>query len=217
MTFKELLQAAREELSDTEGNKDSDFSLTRSRALRYFNEAQSEACRRSRLLIDTDTAEICTVAIKAGQPVYVLDERVVKIISGRIIGRSNQLERMFRSDMPAGWQDHAGTVTAWVNDYATGKIRLYRSPESAGVLQLEVQRTALVDMKSDADRPEIPIRYHYGLINYVVAKMRGDDDTETYDPRKAALAMSAFDAEFGVKRSAQSEAYEASQPYSEDE
>lgn len=217
MTFKELLQAAREELSDTVGTQDGDFALTKSRALRYFNEAQTEACRRSRLLIDADTAEICTIAVSAGQAVYTLDERVVKILSARIVGRSAPLQRMFRSDMPAGWQDQSGVATAWVNDYATGKIRLNKIPDSTAVLQLEVQRTALADMKADGDKPEIPARYHYGLINYVVAKMRSDDDTETYDPRKAALASAAFDAEFGIKRSAQSEAYEASQPISEDE
>lgn len=217
MTFKELLQAAREELSDTAGSADSDFALTRSMALRYFNEAQTEACRRSRLLIDADTAEICSIAVAAGQSVYDRDERIVKILSARLSGRTTPLARLFRSDLTGGWQDHAGTVTGWINDYATNKIRLYRTPEANGTLSLEVQRTQLVDMVRDTDRPEIPLRYHNGLINYVVAKMRGDDDTEMYDPRKATLAMTEFDKEFGPKRSANSEAYEASQPINEDE
>lgn len=217
MTFKELLQAAREELSDTAGSVDSDFALTRSMALRYFNEAQTEACRRSRLLIDADTAEICSIAITAGQSVYACDERIVKILSARLSGRTTPLARMFRSDLTGGWQDHAGTVTGWINDYATNKIRLYRIPEANGTLSLEVQRTPLTDMTTDSSRPEIPTRYHYGLVNYVVAKMRGNDDTELYDPRKSTLAMAEFDKEFGVKRSAQNEAYENSQPISEDE
>lgn len=217
MTFKELLQAAREELSDTVGSSETDFALTKSRALRYFNEAQTEACRRSRLLIDADTTEICSITVEAGEAVYGLDERIVKILSARLSGRSTPLGRMFRSDMQPGWQDHVGSVTGWINDYATGKIRLYRVPEAAGVISLEVQRTQLADMAKDTDRPEIPSRYHYGLVHYVVGRMRGADDTEMYDPRKSALAMAEFDKEFGVKRSAQNEAYEASQPISEDE
>lgn len=217
MTFEELLQAAREELRDTVGSDDSDFALTRSTALRYFNEAESEACRRSRLLIDTETAAICTIAIVAGQAVYVLDERVVKILSADLVGRSAPLFRTFRNDMPAGWKDHTGSVQAWVNDYATGKIRLYRIPDEDGVVKLEVQRTPLVAMDADDSRPEIASRYHYALVPYVVAKIRGNDDSEMYDPRKAALAMAEFDKEFGVKRSANSEAYEASQPISGDE
>lgn len=217
MTFKELLQAAREELRDTVGSDDSDFALTRSAALRYFNEAESEACRRSRLLIDTDTAAICTVAVIAGQAVYSRDERIVKILSADLVGRSTPLFRMFRNDMPAGWKDHTGSVQAWVNDFATGMIRFYRISDENGVVKLEVQRTPLVAMAADASRPEIASRYHYGLIPYVVAKIRGNDDSELYDSRKAALAMAEFDKEFGTKRSANSEAYEASQQYSEDE
>lgn len=217
MTFAQLLIAAREELSDTAGTVDSSFSLTRSRALRYFNEAQSEACRRSRLLIDADTAEICTINLLADQAVYPLDSRVVKILGADLVGRSTPLFKTFRSDMPLGWKEHTGSVQAWVNDYATGKVRFYRIPDEAGTVNLTVQRTPLTSLVADSDSPEIAERYHYGLISYVVAKMRGDDDTETYDPRKAALAMAEFEKEFGVKRSAQSEAYEASQPISEDE
>lgn len=217
MTFSELLQAAREELSDTAGTSERDFALTRSMALRYFNEAEAEACRRSRLLIDMDTEEICSITVTAGQAVYNRDERIVKILSARLSGRATPLARMFRSDMADGWQDHTGTVIGWLNDYATNKIRLYRKPEASGILSLEVQRTQLAAMANDTDRPEIPLRYHYGLINYVVGKIRGNDDTEMYDPRKAALAMAEFDKEFGVKRSAQNEAYELSQPISEDE
>lgn len=216
MTFDELLTAAREDLRDTVGSQDSDFALTSSMALRYLREAESEACRRSRLLIDSDTAEICTIPVVAGQAVYVLDDRVIKILSAELAGRSTPLFKKFRSKMPAGWKDHTGTVQAFVNDYATGKLRLYRIPDEAGTITLTVQRTPLADL-TDSTSPEIPARYHYALVSYVVSRLRSIEDTEMYDPRKAALAMAEFDKEFGTKRSANSEAYEASQHYSEDE
>lgn len=217
MTFKELLQAAREELRDTTGTADSDFALTRSMALRYFNEAVSEACRRSRLLIDSDTPEICTINVVAGTAVYDLDERVVKILGADLAGRSTPLFLVCSSDMPQGWKDHAGSVQSIVKDYATGKIRLYRVPEADGVITLKVQRTPLVAMASDSDRPEIHSRYHFGLVPFVVAKVRMIDDTELFDPAKAAKAEAEFEREFGPKRSASNEAYENSQQYNEDE
>lgn len=216
MTFKQILTAAREELRDTSGSNDNDFKLTSSMALRYCNEAEHEACRRSRLLIDADTAEICTIAITAGQSVYSLDERVVKIIAAELVGKSTPLFKTYRSDMPVGWKDHTGSISSWVNDYATGKICFYRKPVENGVVQLTVQRTPLNTITLTGT-PEIPSRYHYALVDYLVAMARDNDDSELYDPVKAAKAMARFDAEFGVKRSAQSEAYEASQPYSEDE
>lgn len=219
MNFKELLTAAREELMDTEGTKDSDFALTTSMALRYLNEAISEACRRSRLLIDADTAAICTIAVTAGQSVYPRDERIVKILSAELAGQVVPLEKMFKSDMPLGWKEHTGKIRGWVNDYATNKIRFYRIPEENGTVTLTVQRTPLNSLTASgtAATPEIPSRYHFGLINYVVAKVRNIQDRELYDPVKAAAFMKLFDDEFGPKRSAHSEAYEASQPMNEDE
>lgn len=216
MTFKELLAAAREELQDTIGSQDSDFALTSSMALRYFREAEAEACRRSRLLVDADTEAICTIAITAGQAVYPLDQRVVKILSAELAGRSTPLFKTFRTEMPAGWKDHTGSIQAWVNDYATGKIYFYRKPDENGVVTLTVQRTPLTELTASGS-PEIPARYHYGLINYVVGKVCNIQDRELYNPAKAAGFMGLFDAEFGPKRSAHNEAYEASQPYSEDE
>jgi len=48
-----------------------------------------------------------------------------------------------------------------------------------------------------------------------VSAMRSKDDTELYDPRKAALEIAKFDKEFGPKRSALDEIWENSQPLPE--
>lgn len=219
MTFEQLLAAAREDLGDTVGSTDSSHALTSSTALRLFNEAIHEACRRARLIVDRSTAAICTYAVTAGNPVITLDPRIIKIKRATLVGRSAPLTRRYLADLEersASWEQDTGTVDSYVADYETGKVCLYRKPSDNGTLKMVAVRLPLVDLAAGAS-PEIPVQYHHALRHYVVAEMRGADDTELYDPRKAAIAAAKFEAEFGPKRSARDEVYENSQDMPEGE
>jgi len=58
-----------------------------------------------------------------------------------------------------------------------------------------------------AVNPEIPARYHYGLVNWMLFRMFNKQDAQTNDPEKAAKAEAAFEKEFGKKSSAIDERY----------
>lgn len=216
MTFAQLLSAARVALRDTEG-VDADRKLPTADALLYFNEAEQEACRRSRLLMDRTTPDICSLAVTAGHPVITISPLIVKIRAVSLVSRTTPLTRKYTADMDGqvpGWEAHTGTTDSYVNDYQTGKIRLYRIPAANDTLTLFVQRLPLADITATSG-PEINPRFHPALVQYVIWRMRSIEDTELYDPRKAALAGAEFEREFGPKRSASNETYEDSQPYAE--
>lgn len=55
--------------------------------------------------------------------------------------------------------------------------------------------------------PEIPARYHPGLVHWMLARAFGKQDSETNDPEKAKQALAEFEVEFGKKSSAIDEKY----------
>lgn len=218
MNFGQLLQAAREDLDDLAGNQDRHHLLRETTALRLYNEAIHEACRRARLLVDRSTTAVCSYAVTAGQSVITLDSRVIKVRLAMLTSQPTPLRRLYVADMDerlSGWESHTGTPDSYIADYETGKLCLYRRPEQNDTLKLAVVRLPMNDLTSLSSVPEIPTQYHPALVPYVVAAMRSADDTELYDPRKAALEIAKFDREFGPKRSALDETWENSQPFSE--
>ncbi len=58
-----------------------------------------------------------------------------------------------------------------------------------------------------AVNPEIPARYHYGLVNWMLFRMFNKQDAQTNDPEKAAASLLKFEQEFGKKSSAIDERY----------
>lgn len=215
MTFAELYTSALIWLRDMEGEVNADRSLTRSMALLFFNEAIDEACRRARLITDSLTADICSIAVTAGTPSYALDSRIIKIGRVKLAGRDAPLERFSWRDLDRrhpGWEAQSGEVIGYLTDRSSGYLDLYRTPEADGSLSLAVFRTPLSPLEDDTDTPEIAPRYHAKLVPYVIARCRDIEDTELYDPRKAAKAMALFDGEFGPPRPAWCETFEESQP-----
>ena len=55
--------------------------------------------------------------------------------------------------------------------------------------------------------PEIAPRYHYGIVQWMLWRAFGKQDSQTNDPDRAAKALVAFEAEFGKKSSALDETY----------
>jgi hypothetical protein len=55
--------------------------------------------------------------------------------------------------------------------------------------------------------PEIPARYHNGLVNWMLYRAFGKQDSETNDPEKSRNSLDKFELEFGKKSSAIDEKY----------
>lgn len=206
MTLEEMIASARARVGDTGTPPNcSDATFTE-----FANEAEEQAARRARLLLDSSTAEICNIAVDAGDEFADLDPRIIFVRRIRVVDQSLPLRKIPLADldqMGTEWQDETGEVMGWVPDMETGKIRLYRKPEEDIGLRLTVVRLPLESMAADADTPEIKLQFHRELVHWMRYRFYSIEDPEIKDERKAQAALEAFEAQFGPPSTALDEAW----------
>ncbi len=205
MNVKDLLELFGELADDT-----ADVAPLWPKKLRMFwlNEAEQQACRRARLLLDSTTPEITRVTLQVNQPWLELDPRVIFVRRMKLTDKPDPIRPALRKDMDLhipGWEDHTGDVVGYVPDLETNKVRLYRIPEVQAFARLTVVREPLEPMTELDDTPEIAARYHYGLVYWMLFRAFSKKDAETQDDRRAADNLALFEAEFGKLSSAQDE------------
>lgn len=211
MKLKELIKVVRQRAKDVDNVKplwqDPDI-------VTLLNDGQWEACRRSRLLKDSTTPEVCRIDISANLVTYPVDPRVMFIRRVKLNSRARPLDFKRVRDMDEefpGWEAHTGQITHWVPDYSTEQLRLYRLCDATTTLpdfaMLTVVRGPLNDMVNSEDVPEINPRFHYNLHHWALYRMFSDQDAETYDANAAAKALDAFEAEFGPPSTAREEVW----------
>lgn len=210
MKLAELLNITRIELDDVaEPYLWSDDEL-----LEYANDAQNEACRRGRLLVDATTPAICQITMVANTAAYTLDPRVIRVNRAKVDGEAVPLAFCMTRDLDArfpGWEDWSETPRIIVPDWETNKVRLVGTPDAGGTLNLQVVRLPLVDMMDIDDEPEIRPEYQRNLRHWIKHRAYLKRDSETYDPKKAAECEARFVAEFGPARPAYDELWQQQQ------
>lgn len=216
MTLRDLIQLFRQEVDDLS----EPFLWSDDEAIDFANDAQQEACRRARLLVDSSTTAICQIAVTGGASgLLTLDARVIFVRKARFAS-SLPLKRMSMQDMEAYdpyWQDTtASTPTVFVPDLETGKLQLWPKPSASGTLLLTVVREPLADMDSDDDTPEIPARWQRSLRHWMVFRAYSKQDSQAADPKKAAAALALFEQEFGAKSGAIDETWIVREQYEHD-
>lgn len=206
MQLNGLIQAFRSEVDDVVAP----YLWSDPELIEYANDAQLEACRRARLIVDGSTTAICQIAVVANTATYALDPRVLFIRRARLTGLL-PLKRKNLQDMDSqypGWEDaSASTPSALIPDFETGKIRLYPKPIANTTLNLMVVRDPLAEMNDDTDTPEIAARYHRSLRFWMMHRAYLKKDADANDPKKAAESLALFEQEFGKKSSALDEVW----------
>ena len=209
MKVSELIAQFRREIKDAA----KPYLIDDDSALVFLNQAQSEAARRARLLVDSTTDGVAKLSITAGEPRVDLPPEVVSIRRMRLASSGRPLAKRCVRDMDEqypGWE-----TTPWrsvpmiaVVNYETTALALFPPPVSDDTLLCTVTREPLAMLVGDDDTPEIAPRYHLGLINWMKFRAYDTDDTDLYDPQKAAKALALFAAEFGEASSAINERFE---------
>jgi hypothetical protein len=210
MTLDELRLAFRREADDIAApylwsNDDVDF---------WVNEAEVEACRRARLIVDSRTPDLCEISLLAGDEWIDIDARIISVRRVRLSGFAYPLVKKTRAEMDMalpGWEDHTGDPQAFVSDMDVTALRMYPTPTTAGTALLTVIREPKDPMVDDDDTPEIAPRYHAKLVHWAVHRAFAKKDTETLDENASLKALALFEQEFGPRRSAQSERFEFEQ------
>lgn len=207
---------------------------SRNEWIEFANDAQDEACRRARLLVDSTTAAVCNITVVSGTATYALHDSIIFVRRVRlldtagvglaILGRrhSQDLDR----DQGPGWQEEVGQPRCYVPDMDGHSLRLYPKPDTANwTVSMTVVRTAVVPathetyaMEDGEDTPEIRRRWHLGLVNWMLYRAYGKHDSEAFNPKAAAGFAADFEREFGAKSSALDETWLArEQDYTEAE
>lgn len=201
MQLSDLITLFRNEVDDTVVP----YLWSDAEVIEFANDAQLEAARRARLLLDSSTVAVCQIAVVANTALYALDPRVIFVRRARLVG-SHPLARKNVQDMDneqAGWEDAtAATPLAFVTDFETGKLKLYPPPNASSTLALTVVRTPLADMTNEDDTPEIHARFHRSLRFWMMYRAYSKKDADANDPKKAIESMTLFEQEFGKKSSA---------------
>ena len=217
MNLGELKTAFRNDVDDTA----TPYLWSDEELERYLNDAEREACRRARLLVDSDVAEICKINVTAGKSTYELDNRIIFIRRAKLTSQSRPLTRMSFRDMDEfrpGWESStASRATHFITDWKTGHIRIFPTPTQADTLWLTGVRLPMQDMADQYDEPEINVRYHESLVHWAKHRAYLKKDAETLNEAESKKHLDAFEKEFGPKSSAVEEEWierqQQSDPY----
>lgn len=201
MNLGELISQFRTQVDDTVtpklGWKNPDLVV-------WFNEAENEACRRARLIVDS-ASDICQLSVAAGEESVELDPRIIYLRRVKMSGRNTPLWPTDFRDLDAcapGWQEVIGPVERYVRNWDTGVFRPYRIPEEDITITLTAVREPLRQMAGNGDKPEIKPRYHMALIDWVKYRAYSVRDSELNNEALANEALARFEREFGTKERA---------------
>ena len=169
----------------------------------WLSEAQAEAAIRGRLILEDANPAVCQIAVTSGTASYELHRSVYEIADLRFVPagqiRSVALplfSREWLDDKRPGWRDLVGTPECAIQ--TDRRIRLVGAPDTDGVLHLEAYRTPLKALENDTDKPELAEQHHRHLVNWALYRAFSRPDSETIDPQRAELALSAFTRYFGL-------------------
>lgn len=218
MNLAELIEEARERVDDNVPNP---YLVSDERWAAFANDAEREAARRARLIVDTSSQQFCRIVLGPNQALYPLDPKVLFVRRARVEGRESWLRRLSHKDLdPMGtsWLSATGEVEGFVPDLESRKFRPYRIPEVTTIAWLVVVRLPVEDMAQDEDEPEIPEAHHMGLVDWMEHRFYRIQDAEIRDEKAAGDALARFEANFGKRSSAIEEAWiEANHGFIEDE
>lgn len=182
----------------------------------HANEGEIEACRRAHLLVDS-TSEAAQASVSLGESTVLLDARLLFIRRARLQSCTVPLLlRVARTmdDQVPGWENALpSNPVVLIPDLGTGLAQLYPPPAKDDTLKLTIVREPLNEMVADADRPEIPRRYHRALVDWMLYRAYQKTDTETLDRERSNDALGRFEAEFGAKSRAIDEHWSLEQYY----
>jgi hypothetical protein len=170
----------------------------------YLDDAQNEAAERALLLRDSSTAEICEVAITAGESTYLLDERILQIERAKLDSQTRPLVLTSVDELDRtspGWGSRTGsTTTIAIDAEGAGWVaRLVGVPSVDDTLRLQVFRLPMQSIALPGDEPEIAKRLHVRLVDWMMFRAYSKKDAETKDEVKAAEYEAIFTSAFGPR------------------
>jgi hypothetical protein len=212
MTLAEIIQLARESAGQARTSTLWSFEFLRD----LVNQAESEAARRSRLILDMETAAwgdppqpLCSYPVQPHQHLILLHPKIIFVRHVWIASKTLPLDKIHMRDLARvapDWAAHEpGDVVVWCQNWQKGALLFYHAFDAVDTVTLQVVRLPLEKMTSPDSRPEIDEQHHPGLVNWVLARAYNKLDPDTYNKAKVTDFDGRFDAEFGKRSTATDE------------
>lgn len=199
MTLSELLGAARARLDD----ETLEYRWSDKQLKHWANEANIEANRRIRYLVDSSNS----TSIVSGTATYNFPDGVIFLRRAKLDGEDMPLVFCSYKDMDeysAGWQTHTGTPTHIICDMAVDKYTLYPIPDAAKTVRF----IAIIEPEKLTDESELPSRFGYGLIDWMMYRAYQMGDNDKVNRQASIDYLASFEAEFGQRSSAKDEIFD---------
>lgn len=170
----------------------------------YLNEAQIEACIRSRLIFDR-SSPICNINVDNSHYSYLIDEQIYAIVDAFITDLSGNVVRLDITDRIAldnrfqDWRESKNGVPKYLIQY-DDHIELSPIPDNSYTLNIECQM--LPEKLSESGSPQIGIANHRNLLHWVYYRAYGVQDNDVTDSSKSFSALAMFEKVFGTYRTA---------------
>lgn len=231
MNTGELLQELRENILHDRSDRvagSSDYLWTDATLVRYMNEAQRRFARKSLILRDSTTVEVCQVTLVAGQSEYTLHPSVLAVLSAKLDDDTGDLTRaghtafstyvradttfydpsVFATLSPGRPIAYSTDETFGVDDHDSRGVvvlRAYPAPttEYAGnIINLRVIRLpveALTPARLKAT-PEIPEDHHLEMLDWAAYLALRIVDVDAGMPKQAEEFRKSFEGHVRAAR-----------------
>jgi hypothetical protein len=199
----------------------SDYLWTDTTLIRYINEAQRRFARRSFVIRDSTTAEVCDVTLVAGTTEYTLHPSVLSVLSAKIEDASADLIRVGHCVLGDFVNANAeiynpaqlgainpGNPIAYTTDETIGEddegtiaavtLRVYPEPDAGAagtVIKLRVVRLPIDHLTSGSMSaiPEIPADHHLEMLDWAAYLALRIVDQDAGSPKRAADFAASFE------------------------
>ena len=172
--------------------------------LEYLNEAQQEACIRSRLLFDR-TSKACSLAVKTDVSSYKVNDSIYAIVKAFITDASGKTTELLITDrieldrvIPEWREERDRPLRLMAYD---NRLELSPAPDNDYTLKIECYKLPS-ELISESDVPEISKVHHRNLLYWVKYKSHSIQDVEILDKKLSEEALFMFDKIFGAQPTA---------------
>ena len=188
MTLAELITTYRKEVGDNA----KPYFLSDEELTTLINDAEEEACIRSRLIFERADAGMCEIDVAVGDAVYETDPRVTEITRATA---SDGTEYAI-IDMRAGHKFPVCGDTPALIQYDT-TVEIVPVPTEDDTISIECYRTPARKMDDVDDEPEISHLHHKYLLDWVKHRVYAMQDADIYNAKTALQYEARFERHFG--------------------
>ncbi|MBL0245810.1 MAG: hypothetical protein IPQ22_18115 [Rhodoferax sp.] len=201
MTLEELIAAHRRDTDDLQPDYlSSDADITY-----WLNEGEQEAALRARLIHDTSTPAVCTIAVTAPARVFKLHPAITEITRATFTPTGSTCEQVLdlvdaveMDRRCSNWRTRTELPREAIHLDTT--LRLGSIPCTDGTITLEAYRLPLKNIEDSAtEAPEIAAAHHRHLLKWTEHRCYSRPDAEIHDPRRSDAALIEFTRVFGIR------------------